>query len=298
MDYARQYQGVIALQDGDSFPINRGGVDYHAKVKDMKSLQPRTTLTEDRVFYVRTGGSDLNDGSSNDDAHAFATIQAAVDYICMKIDQAGYLATIQLADGTYDGFQSWERGQPTGTIYIRGNAANPENTIIQTALMINGPESYKLFLNFLTIHGVGGWGVIVYYSRNAVFVGTDPNYDEIGMMRFTGYFAFALSASFGASMEVVGAIVIDPSASWTTVMVADTRAMLYMDLTSISLISALTFTDFITADVLAYVYYSATSVTGSYIGRKYNVRSNSVLAQVTTVPGSVAGTTSTGGQVI
>ena len=52
------------------------------------------------VVYVRTDGNDSHDGSANDAAHAFATIQQAVNYVCSyNLGQVG--ADIHIAAGTY-----------------------------------------------------------------------------------------------------------------------------------------------------------------------------------------------------
>jgi hypothetical protein len=61
---------------------------------------------------------------------------------------------------------------------------------------------------------------------------------------------------------------------------------------------AQTFTDFLKLDRLAYGFFDTGAETGTFTGRKYDVTSNSLLHQVSTVPGSVAGITATGGQVI
>jgi len=64
-------------------------------------FRSRTTLTEDKIFYVRTDGSDSNDGSANTSGGAFLTIQKAHNE-WRKLDNAGYKTTAVVAAGTYN----------------------------------------------------------------------------------------------------------------------------------------------------------------------------------------------------
>jgi hypothetical protein len=64
----------------------------------------RIPLTEDAVIWFRTDGDDANDGSANDSAHAFATVQAAIDYACGTFDFGNYQMTIRFGNaGTFKG---------------------------------------------------------------------------------------------------------------------------------------------------------------------------------------------------
>src|SRR5262245_20702325 len=97
---------------------------------------PRELLAADRVYYVRTDGSDANSGLVNSAGGAFATIQRAVDVIAATLDIAGHTVTIQIADGTYTdpvtlknvvGFAA------PGNLVIQGNAVTPANVLISTS---------------------------------------------------------------------------------------------------------------------------------------------------------------------
>lgn len=85
-----------------------------------------TKTTGSKTYYVRTDGSNDNDGSANDAAHAFKTIQFAIDQIptCIKY---GHTITIYVADGNYgeDVFITDFYGG--GNLNIEGNMVTPAN---------------------------------------------------------------------------------------------------------------------------------------------------------------------------
>lgn len=66
----------------------------------------RRDLTEDTNFYLRTDGSDENDGLTNTAAGAFLTLQGAIDSINANWDLRGHTLTLNIADGTYTGASS------------------------------------------------------------------------------------------------------------------------------------------------------------------------------------------------
>lgn len=90
----------------------------------------RISLVADTTFYVRTDGSDSNDGLTDSAGGAFLTIQAAVDNL-QNYDCSSYVPTIQVQDGTY------ANGAELGTILgsrtprMVGNTSTPASVIIQ-----------------------------------------------------------------------------------------------------------------------------------------------------------------------
>ena len=94
----------------------------------------REVLTANRTYYVRTDGSDSNDGLANTSGGAFLTRQKAYDVITGTLDLGGKTVTIKCADGTYAGdlilSQPWTGG---GAIVLEGNTTTPANCIITSA---------------------------------------------------------------------------------------------------------------------------------------------------------------------
>ena len=93
----------------------------------------RELLTASRTYYVRTDGSDSNNGLGDSSGAAFLTRQYAYDVICATLDLAGHTVTVQIDDGTYTGgvdlTQSWTGG---GSVIFRGNTSTPANVVIST----------------------------------------------------------------------------------------------------------------------------------------------------------------------
>ena len=65
-----------------------------------RHVRPR--LTANRTYYVRTDGSDSNDGLTDLPGGAFLTIQKAVEAVA-ALDLSTYNVTIQVGAGTYPG---------------------------------------------------------------------------------------------------------------------------------------------------------------------------------------------------
>jgi len=88
-------------------------------------------LTANLILYVRTDGNDTTgDGSTNDAAHAFKTVQRAVDFVKASFVTAGRTVTIQLGmPGTYVG-KVYVSNLP-GSIVIRGDPANVPSYVMQ-----------------------------------------------------------------------------------------------------------------------------------------------------------------------
>ncbi|SHI80551.1 Protein of unknown function [Aureimonas altamirensis DSM 21988] len=94
-----------------------------------QSLVIRRVLRESLTVWVRTDGNDNNDGGANAAARAFATIQAAWNYIASRFDSGGQAITIALGNpGTYDGFRA---NSFAGNVTIQGDTIPSNNYIIR-----------------------------------------------------------------------------------------------------------------------------------------------------------------------
>ena len=91
----------------------------------------RQVLNANQTYYVRTDGSDSNNGLSNTTGGAFLTIQKAIDAAC-ALDLSVYAVTINVADGTYSGSIALKPYLGVGPITIQGNVTTPANCAIST----------------------------------------------------------------------------------------------------------------------------------------------------------------------
>lgn len=90
-------------------------------------------LSADTTYYVRTDGSDSNNGLSNSSGGAFLTLQHAWNVIAGLYFNA-HTVTIQIVDGTYTAgittSIAWSGG---GSLIIQGNAVTPSNVLVSVA---------------------------------------------------------------------------------------------------------------------------------------------------------------------
>lgn len=90
-------------------------------------------LTANRIYYVRTDGSNSNNGLSNTSGGAFLTIQKAVDVCAALIAlNSSITLTIQVASGTYTTPVVLKMPLGINTLSILGDTASPSNVVIST----------------------------------------------------------------------------------------------------------------------------------------------------------------------
>jgi hypothetical protein len=97
------------------------------KVKPSNLVRER--LIVGRTYYVRTDGSDGNNGLTNSAGGAFLTIQKAID-VAVALDLSIYNVTISIADGTYTGAITLKSYLGVGPIALSGNVGTPANVLI------------------------------------------------------------------------------------------------------------------------------------------------------------------------
>lgn len=122
-----------SVDGSEYFYLEAGGVAKKSLVSTARNYISREKLSADRTYYVRTDGSDSNDGLSNDAAGAFLTLSGALSAI-ERIDFNGYTVTLQFAAGTYASSSPITIPHMTGlgevsNFLILGDASTPSNVI-------------------------------------------------------------------------------------------------------------------------------------------------------------------------
>jgi len=253
----------------------------------------RTTLTANTTFYVSTTGSDSNNGLSS--GTPWATLQHAYNTIQTTYDLAGFVATIQLANGTYTANLNANGplvgAQGASSLVINGNSATPTNVIISVSgnFCIGAASGAQLTVQNLEVSGIYGLlaqldGLIIF--NNLVFGACTTAH---------------MNAANGGVIEAGGNYTISGNAAvhW---LAAQSGEILVAGAT-VTLSGTPAFSSaFASANGLGDIVCPAITFSGSATGQRYIVASNAVVntngAGASYLPGNAAGSPSTGGQYI
>ncbi len=255
----------------------------------------RQLLTAARTYYVRTDGSDSNDGLSNTSGGAFLTIQKAID-VASSLDNGGYDITIRAVSGTYTAANSFKSFVGSGRIVIRGDTADMTSTIVSTT----SADAFSTTTGFVgdyhleymklqtttlgnCISVVGG-GVVTF--QNIAFGACATEHLQSGalsMIKATGNYTIN-----GSAATHIGAYDGGSVRSYSnTITISGTPAF------SVA---------FAAAGRGGTMLVHGNTFSGSATGKCYGVGSNGVIftngAATTYLPGNVDGTTETGGQYV
>jgi len=254
----------------------------------------RELLIAARTYYVATTGSDSNNGLAI--GTPFLTIQKAIDVISGTLDVGIYEVIIQVADGTYASALALKLISGSGTVTIRGNLTTPANCIISAAgtSVINHSspcswsiEGFKLTCttagDLLRIAGFGtrlvfklidfgaaGWGHI--RASNGASVICSGNYSISG-----GGQGHYQTEGYGHIQCNVKTITITGTPNFTASFAYNDRGFGLIDV-------------------------FGNTFSGSATGTRYTITKGGICfvngADTLYLPGSIAGTTSTGGQYL
>jgi hypothetical protein len=270
-----------------SFRINKVRMSY------VDPVTGRETLIANRTYYVRTDGSDTNDGLTNTSGGAFATIQKAVDS-AVSIDPQEFFITIQLADGTYNQtvFLPYQYGK--NVITITGNAS------VLSAVIVNGSGSH-------TFLSEGWWKIQHVEIRNETV-----NFSNI-FCQFESFLALGEGIVFGAATTHVTAYYggqiytggdFRISGNATYAFLANFGGFIYIANDQCIFVGSRTFSgafiysgNYSTVRATAFTYSGTTPTCTRYI-----VTNNSVIQTANTstsyFPGNVNGSASNGGMIV
>lgn len=244
----------------------------------------REVLTAARTYYVAATGSDSNNGLSA--GSPFLTIQKAINTI-YSLDLTIYNVTISVADGTYSEALTFALAfLGSGTVTLQGNTTTPANCILATsgATGITVSGGAQVTIDGFKISTASSMGVSASQSRvrlkNIDFAvpGTQIFVTSGGYVSAdTGY---TISASAAYHVRSISTGLFQCSSQTITVSGTPAFSGAFMLATQCGVIQA-----------------NGNTYSGSATGKRYDAQLNGVIATTGgTLPGSVAGTTATGGQ--
>jgi hypothetical protein len=256
---------------------------------------PREVLTANRTYYVRTDGSDSNDGSADSAGGAFLTLQKALDVVA-TIDFNGYIVTIQLGDGTYSNTTTAVPvtvGQASASkLIIQGNASTPANVVLDNPTAwsgaINVATGARVRVKDLKITGgTNAYGLAAKKGGELEYTGV--NFGAVGRTH--------LYAASGGIVTQSGAYTI--SGGSDIHFMAENGGHIFAQSSTITVSGTPAFASgFAYASGLGTIVSQA-AFSGSATGKRYDATANALIQTygggASYFPGNSAGTTATGG---
>jgi len=256
----------------------------------------REILNSARTYYVRTDGNDSNSGLANTSGGAFLTIQKAVDTIAL-LDINAKIVTVQVADGTYTGAVTLKNVigyAAQGNLVIQGNAGTPTNVVVSVtsnnAFSANGLYSCWDIKNMKITTTTSGNCIFSRYGSVIRFSGID----------FGACAGNHISGQVGGMSIILGSYTVSGNASAhyqssSNGFVGQAGAY---TMTLTANVSITTWASVTTTGILSVTGATYTLGAFTMTGKKYDVSLNGVVFSAVTMPGTVAGTTATGGQYV
>lgn len=253
----------------------------------------RQVLTANQTYYVRTDGSDSNNGLANTSGGAFLTIQKAIDTAC-ALDLSIYNVTINVADGTYSGGVVLKPYIGTGPIAIVGNTTTPGNCLLQgTGTRISAASIFATY----QMRG---------FETQTITSGNSVSLSGIGILQLNNWRFGACAGSHlridnGARLNCKSGS-FEVAANATYFAIGGYFANIDFNSATITFSANVTFTATAYAQYMALVnFQQATFTLGAFsvTGQRYNASGNSLIssggAGASFIPGSTAGAVASGG---
>ncbi|MET3308116.1 hypothetical protein [Bradyrhizobium diazoefficiens] len=256
----------------------------------------RERLTADRIYYVRTDGSDANNGLANTAGGAFRNPQKAIDTVA-SLDLSIYQATVQVGPGTYTGSLVLQPCIGAKQPNIVGDTTAPANVVLSNnndVVSANGP---------LTSWRVGGFKVTNTggHCLRATF-GAFLVFEKMEFGVCAGYHISSESYSLIQGGYALFNYVISGNCNCHINSIFGGFVTLSQN--TVTIANAVTVGSFAQASSVAQIRADTMTFTnpGNVTGKKYSADSNSVLyvagGGINYFPGTVAGTLATGAQLI
>lgn len=247
----------------------------------------REVLVAARTYYVRTDGSDSNNGLTNSASGAFLTLQKAWDVI-LTLDLAGYAVTVTIGAGTFAAGVAATTPALGGAVTFNGAGAT---TIIQTttAGCFTAQGDARFAISNLKMASTSG-NLARALDGGVVTVGAGLTWGATSNAHMRADTGGSILATFGSAHTIDGGASFHIWALGGFVNnggIADTLS------------GTPAFTAFASASFVGKVSSFGYSFSGAATGSRYSVSENSMInafgGGASYFPGNSAGTTATGG---
>ena len=250
------------------------------------NVPQREQLTAHRTYYVRTDGSDSNDGLANTAGGAFLTIQKAIN-VAYGLDFGIYNVTISVQSGTYSGAVSLNgRHTGAGVLTIAGSSA----TIDRAGNAIVAANGAQVTVSGFTLTTSAGHCLSASSGARVTF--------GAGM-------TFGVCANshmwieFGATVTCTAAYTISGGAIRHVILTGGTWVASSI---TVTLTGTPAFTNFLQAQTLGLASLFGITWSGAATGARYSIATNSVVntfgGGASHLPGDSAGSVASGGQYL
>lgn len=254
----------------------------------------REVLTANRTYYVRTDGSDSNDGLTDSSGGAFLTIQAAID-TSAALDLSIFDVTIQVRSGTYTDPIVLKSTVGAGTVFIKGDLATPSNVVISTTgnTAISGD-------GVLGTYVIAGVKIQTSTSGNCILIQNGTRL-SITTVDFGSCAESHMVVTSSSVLSLTGSYTISGSvgASGRHIGLFQSACVQVQGSITVTLTGTPSFQYFALIDRLSMGQLSGITFSGSATGTRYSVSANAVCytngGGASYFPGNAAGGVANGG---
>ncbi len=254
----------------------------------------RERLAANRTYYVRSDGSDSNNGLANTSGGAFLTAQKALDAVS-ALDCSIYDATIQLGAGTRTAAMTWRGHVGSGTVTLLGDTTTPANVLFSTtsATCLTLAPFSRLTISGMKLQTTTGGDCVRLSPFSQLRIGAGINFGPCAGAHIACYHgnvantdnAYTISGGAMRHLSLIGACFVE-YASFTLTL-SGTPAWSNA---------------FIYATSGAQVTMQSVTMSGAATGKRYELTFNAGLnsfgagSASTYFPGNANGTTASGAQ--
>lgn len=275
---------IAIFSGGTGKLIADGGILITSVVVD---TEIREKLTAARTYYVRTDGSDSNNGLANTAGGAFLTIQKAINVVA-ALDIVTFTVTIQVADGAYNAELTLKDPLGSGSCILLGNATTPANVTITIGQPITSSGMSKWTVNGFKIQASGNYAV---HCTGGLLTLTNVHFGT-AVFAHMGSFKYG-TITVNSNYTIAGAA---PAHFYCESGRLDCRGR------TITLTGTPAFSNFAWVTQLGYLLADGNTFSGAATGNRYSVAMNGVIntaaGGANYFPGNAAGSSATGGQYV